>query len=66
MDETLLEEFQNSRTTAPTDPAKKILFAVLNDLFGRSGLDHQWDAIDDDVRQELLEENLEIVRRNLP
>ena len=62
----LLDEFQNRYDVKPTDPAKKILFAVLNDLFGRRGLDNGWDAIDDDVREELLSTNLELVQRNLP
>lgn len=62
----LLEEYQNRYQEEPTDPAKKILFAVLNDLFGRHGLDNEWDAIDDEIREELLAENLEIVKNNLP
>ena len=63
----LLEEFQmRYETQPPTDPAKKILFAVLNDLFGRSGLDNEWGAIDDETREELLATNLELVRQNLP
>ncbi len=64
---TLLEEFQGRREQKPVEPAKKILFAVLGDLLGRSGFDNQWDAIDDDdIKEELLEENLAIVKRNLP
>jgi hypothetical protein len=61
----LLEEFENSYQSKPTDPAKKILFAVLNDLFGRRGFDNEWDAIDKDIKEELLEENLRIVQQNL-
>lgn len=66
MDTPLLAEFDNYPEVAPTDPAKKILFAVLFDLFGRSGLDHQWTGIDDEIKEELLETNLEIVRQNMP
>ena len=62
----LLKEFQNCYQKKPTDPAKKILFAVLNDLSGRKGFDHAWDATDDEIREELLAENLEIVKKNLP
>ena len=62
----LLEEFRNSIQKKPTDPAKKILFAVLGDLFDRSGLDNEWYAIDDDIREEILATNLKIVEKNLP
>lgn len=63
---TLVEEFREYHEVKPTDPAKKILFAVLHNLFGRKGLDNEWDGIDDDVREKLLETNLEIIRTNLP
>ncbi len=62
----LLEEFQNRREQRPTEPAKKILFAILDDLFGRKGFDDEWDNIDRDIQEEILEENLEIVQANLP
>ncbi len=62
----LLEEFQNYYKEKPTEPAKKILFAVLNDIFDRRGLRQEWDGIDDDIREELLAENLKIVTKNLP
>ena len=62
----LLEEFLNHRQEKPTEPAKKILFAVLNDLFGRGGLDGAWDAIDEETQEEILATNLEKVRKNLP
>ena len=61
----LLDEFWNRYQEIPTDPAKKILFAVLNDLFGRKGFDNAWDDIDSEIREKLLAENLEIVRKNL-
>ncbi|MBP9727768.1 MAG: hypothetical protein KBD27_00155 [Candidatus Moranbacteria bacterium] len=57
----LVDEFLNRHEKKPTEPAKKILFAVLDDLFGRKGLDNAWDDIDDEIREELLETNLEIV-----
>lgn len=66
MDTPLLAEFDNYPEVAPTDPAKKILFAVLFDLFNRSGLDHQWTGIRDDDKEELLNTNLRIVRLNMP
>jgi len=61
----LLEEFENRYQEKPTDPAKKILFGVLDDLFGRRGFDNAWDVIDSAIKEELLDENLQIVRKNL-
>ncbi len=63
---TLVQEFVRRRLEAPTDPDKKVLFAVLGNLFGRSGFDGEWDGIDQETREEILETNLEIVRANLP
>ncbi len=62
----LLEEFHNRYKHGPTEPAKKILFAVLGDLFGRKGLNKEWDGIDEETQEELLETNLEIIQRHLP
>ena len=61
----LLTEFRERYKTAPTEQAKKILFGIIADLTGRKGLDHQWDNIDDDTKEELLETNLGIIRQNL-
>jgi hypothetical protein len=61
----LLEEFYDYYKEKPTDPAKKILFAVLNDLFDRRGLRQEWDGFDEDIKEELLETNLKIVAKNL-
>lgn len=36
----LLEEFWNRHEVEPTDPAKKILFAVLDNLLDRKGFDN--------------------------
>jgi hypothetical protein len=63
---TLLEEFENRYRTEPTEPAKKILFGVLDDLLGRKGFDNEWDGNDRDTKEELLTENLAIVTKNLP
>ena len=63
--ESLLEEFQDYYKVKPTDPAKKVLFAILDNLFDRRGLGNEWGSIDDDVREELLATNLAIVRKNL-
>ena len=63
---TLLEQFQNRHQEKPTSAAEKILFAVLGDLLGRKGFDDVWDDIDREIKEELLAENLEIVKKNLP
>ena len=62
----LLQEFRDRHKVKPTEPAKQILFAVMGDLLGRSGFDGTWDGIDDEDKEDLLTENLEIVKRNLP
>ena len=61
----LLDEFCNSHVDKPTDPAKKVLFAVMNDLLDRSGFDNAWDGFDEDVMEEILGTNLEIVREHM-
>lgn len=63
---TLLKEFENRYAQKPSEPAKIILFGILDDLTGRRGIDNEWVAIDDDIKEELLETNLEIVTKNLP
>ncbi len=61
----LLQEFLQSDQNAPQDPAKKVLFAVLNDLIGRGGFDGVWDGLDAEIREEILTTNLGIVTKNL-
>jgi hypothetical protein len=62
-DTPLLDKFNNKREEPPTDPAEKILFAVMADITGRHGLRQEWDQIDDDVQEELLQTNLENIRK---
>lgn len=62
---TLLDEFRCRYETQPTEPAKRILFAVMDDVLGRKGFDNEWDGIDKEIREEILATNLENVRRNL-
>ena len=47
----LLDEFQDRYSNPPTDPAKKVLFAVISDLTGRGGFDGIWDDLDEDTRR---------------
>ncbi|MFZ1075508.1 MAG: hypothetical protein WAN50_03990 [Minisyncoccia bacterium] len=64
--ESLLEQFERRYDKAPTDPAKRILFGIFNDLNGRAGFDNEWGGIDHETQEEILATNLEIVRKNLP
>jgi hypothetical protein len=61
----LLEEFENRYQVQPAEPAKKILFVVMSDLLGRKGFDNEWDGIDDEIREEILSENLGNIQKNL-
>lgn len=64
----LSEEYSNYRLNSKLkDPAKRILFAVLKDLFDRRGFRQVWDEVaqDEEVAEELLATNLKIVKKNL-
>ncbi|MBU2635388.1 hypothetical protein KJ841_02870 [Patescibacteria group bacterium] len=61
----LVKEYYESFENPPQDKAKRILFAVFNDLDGRKGLLNEWGMLDDDIQEEILETNLEIIRQNL-
>lgn len=63
---TLLEQFLGRYGNPPEDTAKKILFTVLADLFGRRGLDAEWDQCDDEIKEEILETNLAKIHAILP
>ncbi len=62
----LLDEWYDRDEKKPEDPAKKILFAVLDDLLDRSGFDDGWGMADSETKEEILATNLEKVRSNLP
>jgi hypothetical protein len=59
----LLTEYYDRREKPPTDPAKKILFAVMDDLLDRRGFDNAWDGCDRDIQEEILTTNLENIKR---
>lgn len=62
----LLDEFLASRGNPSSDPAKLILFAIMCNLTGRSGLDDAWDGIDTSIKEEILAETIAVVRGLLP
>ena len=61
----LLDKFNEYPRTPSTDPAEKILFAVIGDLKGRKGIGDKWYDTDSDIQEEILQENLELIRKYL-
>ncbi len=50
----------------PTTLAQRIVNAVVEDIYGRSGGDWWWDDLDDDVRvQEVIPELIAVVQGEL-
>jgi len=46
-----------------TTNSKKILFEIVSDLTGRRGLRQEWEGIDDDIQEEIMDEWLEIIEK---
>jgi len=44
---------------------KEIVFAILHDFTDRRGLRQEWDNIDDDIKEEILEIWINIVKDKL-
>lgn len=63
---TLYEEYLDRREKPPSDPAKVALFGIVADLTDRSGLDSAFDGIDDDIKDEMLEQWLMSIKASLP
>lgn len=61
----LVDEYYESGEKPPREIEKKILFGVFNDLLGRKGFDNAWDDVDDEIREEIFQENLNIIKGNL-
>lgn len=40
----------------------QIVVGILDDLTGRKGFDHQWDAVDEGIQLEIIRDWLDIVR----
>ena len=61
----LVDEWYNRREDPPQDTAKKILFGLLGNLNSRKGFDYFWGDLDSDIREEILQENLDLIKKNL-
>jgi hypothetical protein len=46
--------------------AKTIVNRIISDLTGRSGLENEWDSIDEDIQNEIRETWESIVTEELP
>ncbi len=44
---------------------EKIVQAIYDDMFGRGGLDNAYDEIDDDIKQEMWDTQVEIVKNHI-
>lgn len=45
---------------------EQIAFGILRDLCDRSGLENEWERIDEDIQEEILEAWVKIVKSKLP
>lgn len=62
---TLLQKFQDRRNNPPSDIAERILFELMNDLTDRRGFHQEWDAVDDEIKEDILQVHLGIIQKNL-
>lgn len=44
---------------------RKIVYDIVNDLIDRKGLKQEWDLIEDDIKEDILNKWIGIVIRNL-
>jgi len=61
----LLEEYYDRDEKEPEDAAKKILFDIFADLTDRRGIRQAWDAVGEDIQEEILAANLRIIKKHL-
>lgn len=62
---TLLDEYYDYREGAIASKEKQIVFSIITDMSDRSGLGNEWDSIDDDIKEEIIEKWLNIVNNKL-
>ena len=46
-------------------PAKRIVFNLISDLTDRRGLRQEWDQIDEDIQEEIIQTWIDIVEKEL-
>lgn len=49
----------------PNEKSKRIVARLLQDMSGRKGLGDEWDMIDDDVQDEIIQEWVNLVFEEL-
>lgn len=62
----LYDQYLERRDNPPNDPAKVALFGILADLTDRGGIGGEFDAIDDDIKEEMLGDWLNSIKTCLP
>lgn len=60
----LVDEYYDRSNNPPKEPAKKILFDVIDNIRDRRDCDFFGD-LDDEIQEEFLQTNLEIIRKHL-
>jgi hypothetical protein len=58
----LLGQFYKPRASMPR--AKRLLFGILADVTDRRGWRQEWDQMDDDIREEILETWLKLIEQH--
>ena len=59
------EEYYGRFQNPPKDKAKKILFAIFEDILDRRGFSGAWDETDEETQNEILATNLATIQKNL-
>lgn len=45
--------------------ARRIVYNIVADLRDRRGIRHEWDQVDDDIKEEILQTLIDITEREL-
>lgn len=64
---TLLEEYHEffMGRLADLPVAKRIVYAIVADLRDRRGIRHEWDQVDEDIQEEILQTLIDITEKQL-
>lgn len=57
-------EFINTDDKVETTKEEKIVFTILSDLRDRSGLGNEFDMIDDEIQNEIIQTWIDIAKNN--